>query len=252
MLKSSFNEHWNLIKDEGRERNFICVKKSKKLKDRICGGFNLQINWSLHKTFIGISMTNINIVAIDRSWPLHPMCINCLAKHSLRSTKKKSFLSGLLWSMPSLQWLIYSPDCHYACCGLDSAAILFLAPLWDKSPRHRRLSPLMLSAFFRESITWPRRSDFLAQLYTRSRSLMRVAVFRSGSCTNTRISGGKLFFISRIVATRLMRLYLHAPLSEMKRTGKTQFTVTYGVGCTRYVQFIASRFIVLSVQFVWI
>jgi len=121
--------------------------------------------------------------------------------------------------MPSLQWLIYSPDCHDACCGLDSAAILFLAPLGQiaTSPSFVSLNAQRLFSrvhYVTETIGFP------CATIRRSRSLMRVAVFRSGSCTNTRIRGGKLLFISRIVATHLMRLYLHAPLSEMKRARK--------------------------------
>ena len=95
--------------------------------------------------------------------------------------------------MPSLQWLIYSPDCHDACCGLDSAAILFLAPLGQiaTSPSFVSLNAQRLFSrvhYVTETIGFP------CATIRRSRSLMRVAVFRSGSCTNTRIRGGQAAF----------------------------------------------------------
>jgi len=71
--------------------------------------------------------------------------------------------------------------------------LYYFLHLCDKSPRHRRLSPLMPSAFFRESITWPRRSDFLAQLYA-DRDLSCASRFSEAVRAQIHVYGGQAAF----------------------------------------------------------
>lgn len=109
--------------------------------------------------------------------------------------------------------------------------------------------------FFRESITWPRRSDFLAQLYAiaipharrgfQKRFVHKRAYSAGAACARI------YFLYTRIVATRLMRLYLHALLKDETHTytririKKERGSPLLTARCTRYVC-IAPRFIELS------